>query len=151
MKRHTKYWIGIGKCWLLIQVSISGEDNRRFFEDVIRAVGDRLVELMRENLVERDAIATGYLYNSFNVVAEGESGFVKNDAPYSLVLEVGCVPHRPPYDEILNWVYVKKKETGELAEKSAWRIVKKIEREGYEGRFYARDALREVVSRGGDL
>jgi hypothetical protein len=146
-----KYWIDIRKCWLLIRVSISREDNRRFFEDVIRAVGDRLVGLMKENLEERDAIATGYLYNSFNVVVEGESGFVKNDAPYSLVLEVGCVPHRPPYDEILNWVYVKKKETGELAETSAWRIVRKIEREGYEGRFYAKDALREVVSRGGNL
>jgi hypothetical protein len=146
-----KYWTGIGKCWLLIRVSISREDNRRFFEDVIRAVGDRLVGLMKENLEERDAIATGYLYNSFNVVVEGDSGVVKNDAPYSLVLEVGCVPHRPPYDEILNWVYVKKKETGELAEASAWRIVRKIEREGYEGRFYAKDALREVVSRGGNL
>jgi hypothetical protein len=146
-----KYWIGIGKCWWLIRVSILREDNRRFFEDVIRAVGDRLVGLMKENLEERDAIATGYLYNSFNVVVEGDSGVVKNDAPYSLVLEVGCVPHRPPYDEILNWVYVKKKETGELAEASAWRIVRKIEREGYEGRFYAKDALREVVSRGGNL
>jgi hypothetical protein len=146
-----KYWTGIGKCWLLIRVSISREDNRRFFEEVIRAVGDRLVGLMKENLEERDAIATGYLYNSFNVVVEGDSGVVKNDAPYSLVLEVGCVPHRPPYDEILNWVYVKKKETGELAEASAWRIVRKIEREGYEGRFYAKDALREVVSRGGNL
>jgi hypothetical protein len=39
-----KYWIGIGKCWLLIRVSILREDNRQFFEDVIRAVGDRLVE-----------------------------------------------------------------------------------------------------------
>jgi hypothetical protein len=146
-----KYWTGIGKCWLLIRVSILREDNRRFFEEVIRAVGDRLVGLMKENLEERDAIATGYLYNSFNVVVEGDSGVVKNDAPYSLVLEVGCVPHRPPYDEILNWVYVKKKETGELAEASAWRIVRKIEREGYEGRFYAKDALREVVSRGGNL
>jgi hypothetical protein len=146
-----KYWIGIKKWWWLIRVSISREDNRQFFEDVIRTVGDRLVELMRENLRERDAIATGYLYNSFNVVAEGESGIVKNDAPYSLVLEMGCVPHRPPYNAILNWVYVKKKETGELAEKSAWRIVKKIEKEGYEGRFYARDALSEVVSGGGDL
>jgi hypothetical protein len=135
----------------LIRVSILREDNRRFFEDVIRSVGDKLIELMKENLEERDAIATGYLYNSFDVVVEGESGIVKNDAPYSLVLEVGCVPHRPPYDAILNWVYVKKKEVGELAETSAWRIVRKIEREGYEGRFYARDALREVVSRGGNL
>jgi hypothetical protein len=136
---------------LLIRVSVSKEDNRRFFEDVIRVVGDRLVELMKENLEERDAIATGYLYNSFDVVVEGDSGFVRNEAPYSLVLEMGCIPHRPPYDAILNWVYVKKKEVGELAEKSAWRIVKKIEKEGYEGRFYARDALREVVSSGGDL
>jgi hypothetical protein len=52
-----KYWIGIGKCWLLIRVSILREDNRQFFEGVIRAVGDRLVELMKENLEERDAIA----------------------------------------------------------------------------------------------
>jgi hypothetical protein len=146
-----KSWTGIGKCWLLIRVSISREDNRQFFEDVMRAVGDKLIELMRRNIEERDAIATGYLYNSFDVIIEGDTGIVKNEAPYSLVLEGGCVPHKPPYDAILNWVYVKKKEVGELAETSAWRIVKKIEKEGYEGRFYARDALREVVSSGGDL
>jgi hypothetical protein len=32
---------------------------------------------MKENLEERDAIATGYLYNSFNVVVEGERGCEK--------------------------------------------------------------------------
>jgi len=106
---------------------------------------------MQDVLVEKDAIATGYLYDSFNVNVEGDVGFVKNEAPYSLVLEVGCVPHTPPYNAILNWVYVKKQETGEEAKRAAWRIVKKIEKEGYEGRFYARDALERLVSIGGRL
>jgi hypothetical protein len=43
---------------------------------------------------------------------------------------------------------VKKGEVGEEAEAAAWRVLKKIEREGYEGRFYARDSLKELVRRG---
>jgi hypothetical protein len=128
------------------------EDNLPFFKAVIELVGKRLIELMQRDLERKDAIATGYLYRSFKVKAEGLEGMVINEAPYSAVLEFGCVPHTPPYDAILRWVMIKKGEVGEEAEKAAWRVLKKIEKEGYEGRFYARDSLRELVSRGrGDL
>jgi len=103
---------------------------------------------MQRELRAKDAIATGYLYSAFKIMVEGDVGFVRNEAPYSRVLEYGCRPHTPPYDEILNWVMVKKEEVGEEAEKAAWRIVKKIEKEGYEGRFYARDALERLVRSG---
>jgi hypothetical protein len=146
-----RYLIGIVRLWWLIRLRISREDNLDFFESIIRSVGEKLIEEMKSQLVEKDAIATSYLYNSFTVMVEGDIGRVENKAPYSSVLEVGCVPHTPPYDAILNWVYIKKKETGEDAERAAWRIVKKIEREGYEGRFYARDSLRWLVEHGGRL
>lgn len=135
----------------MILVKINREDNRRFFEQLIEVVGNRLIELMRKELEQKDAIATGYLYSSFRLEVEGEVGFVRNEAPYSKVLEYGCVPHTPSYEAILRWVEIKKEEVGPEAERAAWKIVKKIEREGYEGRFYARDALERMVRFGGRL
>ena len=133
----------------MIRLKLDVEDNLPFFKAVVESVGKKLVELMQRDLERKDAIATGYLYKSFRVKAEGLEGMVINEAPYSAVLEFGCVPHTPPYDAILRWVMIKKGEVGEEAEKAAWRVLKKIEREGYEGRFYARDSLRELVRRGG--
>jgi len=133
----------------LIRLKLDIEDNLPFFKALIEAVGERLIELMQRDLERKDAIATGYLYRSFKIKAEGLDGKVINEAPYSAVLEFGCVPHTPPYDAILKWVMIKKGEVGEEAETAAWREMKKSEREGYEGRFYARDSLRELVRRGG--
>jgi len=133
----------------LIRLKLDIEDNLPFFRALIESVGKRLVELMQKDLERKDAIATGYLYRSFKVKAEGLEGKIINEAPYSAVLEFGCAPHTPPYDAILRWVMIKKGEVGEEAEAAAWRVLKKIEREGYEGRFYARDSLRELVRRGG--
>lgn len=132
----------------MIRLKVDVRDNLPFFNALIESVGKRLIELMQRDLERKDAIATGYLYKSFRVKAEGLEGMVINEAPYSAVLEFGCVPHTPPYDAILKWVMVKKGEVGEEAEAAAWRVLKKIEREGYEGRFYARDSLRELVRRG---
>jgi hypothetical protein len=132
----------------LIRLKIDVQDNLPFFNSLIETVGKGLIELMQGDLRRKDAIATGYLYKSFRVKAEGLEGMVINEAPYSAVLEFGCSPHTPPYDAILKWVMVKKGEVGEEAERAAWRVLKKIEREGYEGRFYARDSLRELVRRG---
>jgi hypothetical protein len=133
----------------LIRLKLDIGDNLPLFKALIEAVGERLIELMQRDLERKDAIATGYLYRSFKIKAEGLDGKVINEAPYSAVLEFGCVPHTPPYDAILKWVMIKKGEVGEEAETAAWRVLKKIEREGYEGRFYARDSLRELVRRGG--
>ena len=132
-----------------MRVQIYEKDMIEFFGGILDIVSEKLVELMREQLREKDAIATGYLYESFEV-KRGRTlteRIVENKAPYSAILEFGCPPHRPPYEAILNWVKIKKHEIGEDAEKAAWRIVKKIEKEGYDPRFYARDALRKMTKR----
>jgi hypothetical protein len=135
----------------LIRIKIPIEENSEFFEAIIERVGNLVIKEMQKQLEEKDAIATKYLYRSFKVFPDDYRGEIISEAPYSGVVEYGAKPHTPNYDAILTWVIVKKQEEGEEAEKSAWRIIKKIERVGYEGKYYARDALREVVRRGGKL
>ncbi|MEM1800934.1 MAG: hypothetical protein QXF58_04255 [Desulfurococcaceae archaeon] len=129
----------------MIRAEIVKRDVFRLFDSVAEIISEVLIEEMREELKRKDAIATGYLYNSFTYKKQrGGEWAIINEAPYSAILEFGCGPHTPPYDAILNWVKIKKKEPEGEAEKAAWRIIKKIEREGYAPRYYARDVLRRI-------
>jgi hypothetical protein len=125
----------------------SGDDD--LLEGVLEAVATELVKWLAAEVVTKDAIASGLLVGSFEVKhgLRKLEYVVENEAPYSAIVEFGAPPHRPPYEAILEWVRIKKGERGEEAEKAAWRIVKKIEREGYEPRYYARDALRKFTKR----
>lgn len=128
-----------------MRVEVDRKSLAKILDVVCESIAEWIIDGFREELKRKDAIATGYLYRSFMVMKSGECEYeVVNVAPYSEVLEFGCLPHRPPYEEILNWVKIKKKEVGEEAERAAWRIVRKIEYEGYAPRYYARDFLRQI-------
>jgi len=114
---------------------------------ILGLVADDLIEALKDSVRFVDAVATGYMVSSFEKRIERGEGLVYNDAPYSAVVEFGCAPHKPPYEAILRWVEIKKHEYGDEAKRAAWRIVRKIEREGYIGRYYARKALEEMTSR----
>ncbi|MEM0478332.1 MAG: HK97 gp10 family phage protein [Candidatus Caldarchaeum sp.] len=132
-----------------MRVEIPQEDIDKLVEVIGEIIAEKIVDDLPEEVRKKDAIATGYMARSFKYRATSKTELeVFNEAPYSAVVEFGCVPHRPPYEAIYNWVLIKKKETGEEAERAAWRIVKKIEKEGYGPRYFTRDYLRRLSRQG---
>lgn len=129
-----------------MKVEIKSVDLERLCDEISKHVGEVLIFELERSIKRVDAIATGYLAKSFRWKKIGKMKYVvESEAPYSSVVEFGCSPHIPPFEPILKWVNIKKKEYGEEAEKSAWRIIRKIEKYGYEGRYYARMALSELI------
>lgn len=131
-----------------IRCSIPQEDIDKIGEAIGELIAGIMVEDLPEEVKKKDAVATGYLARSFKYrKIDTQELEVFNEAPYSAAVEFGCAPHAPPYEPIRLWVEIKKKESGAEADRAAWRIVRKIEKEGYDPRYFARDYLMRLSSR----
>jgi hypothetical protein len=137
----------------MVRVEIDRKTVEKAVGDVLETIGESLLEEAKLETHNSKVVATGLYARSFESRKTGVfSREVGNTAPYARIVEWGARPHRPPYEPILKWVKVKKGEHGEDAERTAWKIVAKIEREGNEPKFVMTKAVvRTVEDYGGAM
>jgi hypothetical protein len=129
-----------------LRVEFDEKEVRDVLSRILDKIADSLIEKMKENIVQMDAVATGMLIKSFEKKKEEDAVVVENTAPYAYLVEFGTEPHDVPFEPILRWVIIKKGESLEDAVESAWRIVAKIKREGTEEKPFVRNAIHQLVS-----
>ena len=130
-----------------MRVEIDKKDLQGKVDELLHKIGERIAEVAREEIVKKNAIATGLLLKSIKVVKRSWKEYeVGSDCPYAPFVEYGTEPHRPPFEAIYNWVRVKIGGTEEEARKIAWKIVKKIEKEGTDPKPFLIPAVMEVFT-----
>jgi len=133
-----------------LEIVIDEDELKMALDKKMRNIATNLVEELKDITRERDIVATGLYVKSFHTKKAGDSVYdIWNDTPYSKIVEWGAEPHTPPFDAILKWVVIKKKEEGREAVTSAWKIVKHIEKYGLEPNFVFTDAIVRLKRRMG--
>jgi hypothetical protein len=121
-------------------------------ESILKSLGDTIIdEALRT--ADRDKMPASGLYDKSwdNRQISKTRREVGNTAPYAKVVEYGAKPFIPPYAPILEWVKKKKKEEGEEAEKSAYKIVHYIQMNGLKAhRILTRAVSTAVRKHSGD-
>jgi len=131
-----------------MRIEIDERELMKALDKKLRHITSSIIMDAKDITRERDIIATGLYLKSFHSLKEKDCNYlIWNEAPYSKIVEFGSEPHSSPFNEILKWVMVKKKEEGEEAVRSAWAIVKHIEKYGLEPRFVLSDAIQRTKRR----
>lgn len=133
----------------MFKLEFDEADVKLITDKVLEGLSRQLVLLMQRNIVEEDIVVTGMLLNSCEY-RKGISGYeAGNTAPYAHYVEYGQPPHWPNYEAILDWVIRKKKETGEMAKRAAWRICRAIAKRGLKPRLFMAAAVMDLVRKYG--
>ena len=99
-------------------------------------------------MAERSPVDTGLYASAWETrkINKHEIQF-GNTAPYADMVEKGSRPFKPPFQPILEWSARQMKTTPDdpKARRMAWRVVKKIEREGIDPKNVLELGLEEVI------
>ena len=105
--------------------------------------------LLQREIQERTPVgAHGLLRGSIaarepRVTGDRIEGEVGTALRYAIPVELGTRPHRPPVEPLIDWARARLGLSGKDAERAAWAIARKIEREGTAGAGMFSGALEE--------
>lgn len=91
---------------------------------------------------------TGFLAGSGEVIYRPMKAIIRYKAPYSACIEFGTSPHFPPIDPLQEWSERKLGIPNTDSRQVAYRIARKIAREGTDPQPFLRPALAEYVKDG---
>jgi len=116
-------------------------------KQVAEMIGNRLKDLIIEEIMGKQIWTTGHLAETVHVVPSQEKVSIR--AKYAGYVEYGTKPRGvngkyPPYRKIRAWVGNKFGYSGREARNVTWAIMQKIKMEGTPARHYIRDAIRRL-------
>lgn len=114
-------------------------------EEVARAMADRIVELVVDNINKKGIANEGTLARSvgFEKVAE-RTYKVFVDVDYGKFVEYGTDPHMPPWAPINRWVRMKLGVSGSKLKSVTAKVRNKIAEEGTDPQPFWRPAINQA-------
>jgi len=137
----------MGESIMVMKVDIRAKGFKEFFDNIARDIAEEIYNRSQDNIDRMGVIASGKLKKSGMVSKVGENSYVvKYYMPYSIYVEYGTRPHRPPVRPLIEWAMIKLKMNEKDAKKTAWAIAKKIEKYGTVPRPFLRAAIDSVMN-----
>lgn len=129
-----------------MRIELEAEGLEYVIGNILEEVAEEMEYLMKYYIELKNAIATFDLYKSIGREQVDELIFdIGSDAPHAGAVEFGTHPHTPPYDEIYDWVVIKKGESGKEAREATWKIINKIKKEGTSPKSFIGPAVADLV------
>lgn len=104
-----------------------------------------VVRAVQREIERQDLIYKGRMRDSVGV-EETRMGTrrVVIDVPYSVYVDLGTRPYRPPFNPIYEWVLKKIEHDEKRARKITWAIINTVGREGFKPKWFVKKAIRSV-------
>lgn len=102
---------------------------------------------IRQEIIRQKLVYTGRMLESVKTrtINPGFLYRIIVDVPYARIHEFGARSVSADYEEILEWVKRVKGESGEKAERAAWRIISALYKRGIKGKFFVKKAIKRFI------
>jgi len=146
-KPYTIYIAYDSRKMRLLQGQLSGSDPGVL--NIVREMMKKVTAWTQKQVRLQTPLATNRLHKTIGASVDVMSrdpihvvGSTYSMQPYAVPVERDCVPHRPPFYPIRNWVMIKFGLRGKQATSVAWAVVKGIEKHGTKGAHMFAKGLR---------
>lgn len=112
---------------------------------------DDFADLILTKSQEFVPVDTAMLKKSGHVESEWLVKRVQYDSPYALYVEYGTDPHMPPVEPLIGWAHRVLGLSQKEAEAAAWRIARKIAREGTEAQPFLKPAVDFSIPKAAEI